>query len=279
MEDRGSFGAAVLMVPITVKQPDGTNLLCYVPTQGRYDLTLGGVVTMAKALEGHGSLGHGSGHSSTATSPKQGGRLLQQLEKSKLPVQPTGAESAASGGPVTKASPVLSNAGLGPIYSAKSPPALSIGFPTWLMDEVVGRSDYSSIVKRLGRTAHLEDMLNTPWQLEKCLGIGFILCLDVLLHELTFMPLNAFCGIIRYATTGTKGKSYVMSPVEKSECYRTALLIANAIVIGYLLDFSYLYHYIRSQSFMKLYIKIRFYSHGLVMLIVLHSDLHLYINS
>ena len=33
-------------------------------------------------------------------------------------------------------------------------------------------------------------MVHIPLVLEKTLGIGFILCFDTLLHELTYMPLN-----------------------------------------------------------------------------------------
>ena len=42
-------------------------------------------------------------------------------------------------------------------------------------------------------------MVHIPMVLEKTLGIGFILCFDTLLHELTYMPVNVLSMVLSNA--------------------------------------------------------------------------------
>ncbi|CAD7953983.1 unnamed protein product [Amoebophrya sp. A25] len=121
-------------------------------------------------------------------------------------------------------------------------------FGQWLMREVSGECDTPSPYYKYSRALHLEDLLRTPWRLEKTLLFGMFLCLDALLHELTFMPIN----VLRSSLRRRVGRPN--TAIEASERFRLTLLIANTVVVLYLIDFSFLYHYIRSQSFMKLYV-------------------------
>ncbi|CAJ1422360.1 unnamed protein product [Effrenium voratum] len=62
-------------------------------------------------------------------------------------------------------------------------------FLDWLADELQSRPDEEQL-PRVPRS-HLEEVAKVPPQLEKLLLLGFLLCLDILLHELSFTPLQA----------------------------------------------------------------------------------------
>ncbi len=250
-----------------------------------------------------------------------------------------------------------------------------VSFFHWLGREVTGESDAPSPYYKYSRALHLEDLMRTPWRLEKTLLFGMFLCLDALLHELTFMPINVLRSVLfgsssttEATSAGIKSKSKqpstgppantiatpaqskksgskqeigggissavssvkdggataggvtsgastpgessaptgdnlvhgathtgttstatnnpassstslvvvpsnnkatsvtaggggsttttssTTSSIEKSETFRLTLLLLNSLLVLYLIDFSFLYHYIRSQSFMKLYV-------------------------
>ena len=63
------------------------------------------------------------------------------------------------------------------------------------------------------------------------------------------MPLNVLCSWYRWFWQDAD-----LSAVAKSEMIRIILLMLDVTVVFTVVDFSGCYHYIRSQSFMKLYV-------------------------
>lgn len=86
-----------------------------------------------------------------------------------------------------------------------------------------------------------------PRRLEKLLGFGFLLCLDILLHELSFTPLQVVRSLPRMFT----GR---LTVTEEGDRLRLLLLIGNVALTFIFFDVSAVYHYIRGESFLKLYV-------------------------
>jgi hypothetical protein len=89
-----------------------------------------------------------------------------------------------------------------------------------------------------------------PFKIEKILNHGIFVCLSGLLYELTFMPLSALLTIVRLLS----GSKHEISTVEKSDLCRTLVLITSVWLFNSNIDFSAVYHYIRAQSLLKLYL-------------------------
>ena len=89
-----------------------------------------------------------------------------------------------------------------------------------------------------------------PFTIEKILNHGILVCLSGLLYELTFMPLSAMMTIIRVISSS----KHEISSVEKSDLCRTMVLITSVWLFNSNIDFSAVYHYIRAQSLLKLYL-------------------------
>jgi hypothetical protein len=118
-------------------------------------------------------------------------------------------------------------------------------FLTWLFDEVRSRPDESALLA-IPRS-HLQEVKMVPVRLEKLLGFGFLLCLDILLHELSFTPLQ----VVRALPRMLAGR---LTVTEECDRLRLLLLIFNVGLIYTIFDVSAVYHYIRGESFLKLYV-------------------------
>lgn len=168
-----------------------------------------------------------------------------------------------------------------------------VSFLAWLKDEVKSRPDEVQL-EGIPRS-HLEEVAKSPWQLEKLLLLGFLLCLDILLYELSYTPLQVarslprlMVGLLREAlgrpassrgqrcqggcaastdtslgsqcnhagvqeTAGGTAKR-LLTITEQGDFMRFSLLILNVSIILLCFDVSWTYHYIRGESFLKLYV-------------------------
>ena len=79
-----------------------------------------------------------------------------------------------------------------------------LDFATWLIDEVQSRPDEAQL-PRVPKS-HLEQVSLVPHRLEKLLALGFLLCLDILLHELSFTPLQAIFALPRALARLLRGR-------------------------------------------------------------------------
>lgn len=118
--------------------------------------------------------------------------------------------------------------------------------------------------------ANIMNFLNVPLKLEALLGFGFFICLDVFLYIFTYLPVRVLFALamllyeaISYATsllTATPFASRRASDVKfrfhRSQAYdlmRCVLILVGAGALS-MLNMSRLYHFIRGQSMIKLYV-------------------------
>uniref|UniRef100_A0A6T0X384 Uncharacterized protein n=1 Tax=Alexandrium monilatum TaxID=311494 RepID=A0A6T0X384_9DINO len=139
-------------------------------------------------------------------------------------------------------------------------PRPRLDFPTWLLDEVQSRPDESQL-PRVPRS-HLVEVAQVPGLLEKLLLMGFLLCFDILLHELSFTPLQVVRALPKMparALGALCGRTAAKDPwsftvTEQGDLIRLTLLVLNVALILVCFDVSWTYHYIRGESFLKLYV-------------------------
>jgi len=103
---------------------------------------------------------------------------------------------------------------------------------------------------QLGETppSHLLEVAKVPWHLEKVLGFGMLQCLDIVLHELSFTPWQAISALPRLLCRRK------LSVTEQCDVVRLTLLLLNVWLVSTLFDVSAVYHFIRGESFLKLYV-------------------------
>lgn len=131
-----------------------------------------------------------------------------------------------------------------------------LDFAAWLADEVRSRPDEEQL-KRVQGKSHLDEVRKVPLHLEKLLGFGFMLCLDILLHELSFTPLQVAKALWRLLLPSA-GRRPAKQPrftiTEQGDLLRLTLLLLNVGLVSICFDDSKLYHDIRRESFLKLYV-------------------------
>lgn len=107
----------------------------------------------------------------------------------------------------------------------------------------------------------IENFTNVPVQLEKFFLLGFFICLDVFLYALTFLPIRCVSSIyllwndfMSFISIDLKGsKSYKFHRNNLYDLMKGLLLIGGCIILCFL-DMSRLYHLIRGQTLIKLYV-------------------------
>ncbi|CAK9085207.1 unnamed protein product [Durusdinium trenchii] len=136
-----------------------------------------------------------------------------------------------------------------------APVAPSPNFWWWLSDETRSRPDEAQLPKV--PRSHLLEVARVPLRLEKVLAFGFLLCFDILLHELSFMPLQVLCALLRQVfrtNRASRRAAPAVTITEKCDLIRLSLLLANVALQSMFFSNSWVYHYIRGESFLKLYV-------------------------
>ncbi|KAJ8000429.1 hypothetical protein DPEC_G00180040 [Dallia pectoralis] len=97
--------------------------------------------------------------------------------------------------------------------------------------------------------------LRIPKELEKLMLFGFFLCLDAFLYVFTLLPLRVLLALIRLLTLpccGLRG-SGVLQPAQVCDVLKGFIMVLCYVMMTYV-DYSMMYHLIRGQSVIKLYI-------------------------
>ena len=84
------------------------------------------------------------------------------------------------------------------------------------------------------------------------LGFGFILCFDSFLHTFTILPIRFALAIYRMFTNIFTGADLPQS--QKADILRVSLLAISIFILVPLTDASKIYHSIRGQETIKLYV-------------------------
>ncbi|XP_055986320.1 transmembrane anterior posterior transformation protein 1 homolog [Sorex fumeus] len=97
--------------------------------------------------------------------------------------------------------------------------------------------------------------MRIPRELEKLMIFGFFLCLDAFLYVLTLLPLRVFLALFRLFTLPCYGlrDRRLLQPAQVCDILKGVLLAICYFMMHYV-DYSMMYHLIRGQSVIKLYI-------------------------
>ncbi|KAM6972287.1 transmembrane anterior posterior transformation protein 1 homolog [Aplochiton taeniatus] len=97
--------------------------------------------------------------------------------------------------------------------------------------------------------------LRIPKELEKLMTFGFFLCLDAFLYVFTLLPLRVLLALLRLLTLPCCGLSgsRMLQPAQVCDVLKGFIMVLCYSMMSYV-DYSMMYHLIRGQSVIKLYI-------------------------
>ncbi|XP_045568343.1 transmembrane anterior posterior transformation protein 1 homolog [Salmo salar] len=97
--------------------------------------------------------------------------------------------------------------------------------------------------------------LRIPKELEKLMLFGFFLCLDAFLYIFTLLPLRVLLALIQLLTLPCCGLSGspLLQPAQICDVLKGLIMVLCYVMMSYV-DYSMMYHLIRGQSVIKLYI-------------------------
>ncbi|KII92363.1 hypothetical protein PLICRDRAFT_103879 [Plicaturopsis crispa FD-325 SS-3] len=100
----------------------------------------------------------------------------------------------------------------------------------------------------------VSNFLNIPVAIEKIIGFGFILCLDSFLYTFTILPIRATLALASFVANIFKRSPPVLPASQKADLLRMLLLFVSIAILIPLTDASKIYHSIRGQDTIKLYV-------------------------
>uniref|UniRef100_A0AAX7TIR6 Transmembrane anterior posterior transformation 1a n=1 Tax=Astatotilapia calliptera TaxID=8154 RepID=A0AAX7TIR6_ASTCA len=97
--------------------------------------------------------------------------------------------------------------------------------------------------------------LRIPKELEKLMTFGFFLCLDAFLYVFTLLPLRVILALLRLFTVPCCGLSgsRLLQPAQVCDVLKGFIMVLCYSMMSYV-DYAMMYHLIRGQSVIKLYI-------------------------
>ncbi|XP_030593710.1 transmembrane anterior posterior transformation protein 1 homolog [Archocentrus centrarchus] len=97
--------------------------------------------------------------------------------------------------------------------------------------------------------------LRIPKELEKLMTFGFFLCLDTFLYVFTLLPLRVILALLRLFTVPCCGLSgsRLLQPAQVCDVLKGFIMVLCYSMMSYV-DYAMMYHLIRGQSVIKLYI-------------------------
>ncbi|KAH9942279.1 eukaryotic membrane protein family-domain-containing protein [Epithele typhae] len=98
------------------------------------------------------------------------------------------------------------------------------------------------------------NFLRMPIALEKIFFFGFIVCLDSFMYTFTILPIRFVLAAWRLSLNTFSCSAPALPPSQKADLLRALLLVLSVVVLAPLTDASKLYHFIRGQETIKLYV-------------------------
>ncbi|KAH8979631.1 eukaryotic membrane protein family-domain-containing protein [Lactarius akahatsu] len=100
----------------------------------------------------------------------------------------------------------------------------------------------------------VSNFLSIPLAIEKIISFGVLLCFDSFLYTFTIQPIRFLLALWRlFIKTVTNSKA-PLPPSQKADILRTLLLTLSILILIPLADASKIYHSIRGQDTIKLYV-------------------------
>ncbi|KAI0695540.1 eukaryotic membrane protein family-domain-containing protein [Cytidiella melzeri] len=100
----------------------------------------------------------------------------------------------------------------------------------------------------------VSNFLSMPVAIEKISIFGFILCLDSFLYTFTILPIRFTLAFGKLLYNTVVPSSSALPPSQKADILRALLLVASLVILSPLTDASKIYHSIRGQDTIKLYV-------------------------
>ncbi|KAI0046067.1 DUF747-domain-containing protein [Auriscalpium vulgare] len=100
----------------------------------------------------------------------------------------------------------------------------------------------------------VSNFLAMPLAIEKIISFGFVLCFDSFLYTFTIQPIRFALAVWRLLTGMLLRSKISIPPSQKADILRTALLVVSVLLLIPLTDASKIYHSIRGQDTIKLYV-------------------------
>ena len=83
---------------------------------------------------------------------------------------------------------------------------------------------------------------------------GFIVCLDSFLYTFTILPIRFLLALGKLMLNTVRLSAPPLPPSQKADILRALLLVISIIILSPLTDASKIYHSIRGQDTIKLYV-------------------------
>ncbi|KAF7321257.1 hypothetical protein MKEN_00645400 [Mycena kentingensis (nom. inval.)] len=100
----------------------------------------------------------------------------------------------------------------------------------------------------------VSNFLRIPLAIEKIIGFGFILCFDSFLYTFTILPIRFALAWSRLMLNTLSRSAPPLPPSQKADILRMLLLAVSILILTPLTDASKIYHFIRGQETIKLYV-------------------------
>ncbi|EKM54325.1 uncharacterized protein PHACADRAFT_162698 [Phanerochaete carnosa HHB-10118-sp] len=100
----------------------------------------------------------------------------------------------------------------------------------------------------------VSNFLSMPPAIEKIMLFGFVVCLDSFLYTFTILPIRFVLAFSRLLINTITPSAPPLPPSQKADILRALLLVASIIILAPLTDASMIYHSIRGQDTIKLYV-------------------------
>ncbi|KAK9450733.1 eukaryotic membrane protein family-domain-containing protein [Limtongia smithiae] len=125
---------------------------------------------------------------------------------------------------------------------------------TFLKADVTRSNDQELLITQPVNFDQIVSFLLIPFALEKVMLVGFLICVDSFLYTFTILPLRFVIAVVRVMKAYLpNAKTSTVLPAFKVDIIKTAVL-ASTIYLLTSLNGSILYHNIRGQSAVKLYV-------------------------
>jgi hypothetical protein len=104
----------------------------------------------------------------------------------------------------------------------------------------------------VSRQAYVTNFFNVPLKLEKFLFYGLLICVDSFLFIFSFLPIRGMVALLTWMASMVRS-SVQLTSSQRFDLARCVIFLVSYFLLS-LVDGSYLYHFIRGQASLKLYV-------------------------
>ncbi|CBJ30283.1 conserved unknown protein [Ectocarpus siliculosus] len=192
-------------------------------------------------------------HRSSPRSPRKSSRMAHRCShaQGEQGARAAGSEAVAGG---EVGGDVAADGGGAGAFAEGGVAAGPISLLGYLRVEVFGAEDHGVVDTQANRT--VRNFLTVPRQLERLLLFGMLVCLDTFLYVTTFLPIRIVIGVVSslFSLLTRRRRPSVNRPLVYD--WMRGATFAAALGSLQFLEMSRVYHYIRGQAMVKLYVLI-----------------------